>query len=301
MLWVFAAFFSAIFTSCAALISKQGLHRSDSTLTTALRTYLVLVCAIGMAACAGSLGEIVNIDAFSLTFMILSGISTACCSVCYFKALTLGSVNKVLPIEKSSIVITLLFAIFYFGESSNLGLKLLGIALIAAGMPLLIAKESAAGKKLTAKSAKQHLEPTLPHFYAYAVGAALFAALNTIFSKIGIRGIESNLATAINTVLEAAVLTLWVSVERKWGKIREIPRSEWMAVLLSGLATGGSWICYYYAVKMGALTVVVPLNKLSVPFTALFSHFILHEYISVKMGVGLALIVAGMMLVVMLG
>ncbi len=288
MLWIIAAFSSAIFTSSAALISKQGLKRSDSVLATALRTMLVLLITLGMAAAAGSLGDITRVDPRSLLFMVLSGISTAFCSVCYYKAITLGSVSMVLPIEKSSIVVTLLFAIFWFGENRYLEWKLLGVALILAGLPLLIGNKE-----------KDHRDAA-PHFYAYAFAAALFAALNTIFSKIGIRDIESNLATAINTIMETVVLTIWVSAAGKWKKIKEIPGNEWRAILLSGLATGGSWITYYYAVKYGPLSIVVPLNKLSVPFTALFSHFFLGEEIPPKMGIGLLLLVAGMMLVAML-
>ncbi|MBQ9438879.1 MAG: EamA family transporter [Lachnospiraceae bacterium] len=289
MIWIIAAFFSAIFTSASALISKRGLDKADSTLATTLRTDIVLLCTIAIAAATGSLEGLTHLDAFSLLFMVLSGISTAFCSVCYYKAISLGSVSKVLPIEKSSIVITLLFAIFYFHENSFLKWKLFGVALIFVGLPLLIAAKGG------------ELEAAKPHFYTYAFGASLFAALNTIFSKIGIQGLNSELATAINTVLEAVVLGVWISLEKKWVKIKEIPRNEWKAILLSGLATSGSWICYYYAVKRGALSVVVPLNKLSVPFTAVCSHFLFGEHISKRMAAGLALIVAGMMLVAVLG
>ena len=231
--------------------------------------------------------------------MSLSGISTAICSVCYYKAISLGSVTKVLPIEKSSILLVLLFAIFYFGENGHLTLKLFGVLLILLGMPFLVAKD-APSELASSETRGDHIEETKPHFYAFAFGAALFASLNTIFSKIGIRGIESNLATFVNTVLESLVLLLWVSLKGKWTKLRGIPREEWLAILLSGLATGGSWISYYYAVKMGPLSAVVPLNKLSVPFTALYSHFVLREHISKQSAAGLSLITAGMLLVAVL-
>ena len=234
-----------------------------------------------MVFISGSAGSISQISAKSLIFLTLSGIATGASWICYFKALSLGDVNKVVPIDKSSTVLTVLLAIICFGETEHLAVKLIGTALLGVGTLLMVEKKqtenSASGKG----------------YLLYAVGSAVFAAATSILAKVGISGVESNLATAIRTAVVLVMAWLIVIIKGKLPQLKTLDKKELGFIALSGLATGGSWLCYYYAIQNGVVSVVVPIDKMSLLPTVIFSYFVFKEKLSKKAAIGLALMLAG--------
>lgn len=282
MLWLTMAILSAFFAGLTAILAKCGIQRTDSDIATAVRTVVVLAFSWIMVLVVGSLDTISTISARSLCFLVLSGLATGASWLCYFKALSLGDINKVVPIDKSSTVLSVLFAIICFGETAHLPVKLAGTALLTAGIFLMLERKPSA--------AVQH---SGSRWAMYAVGSAVFAALTSILAKVGIAGVESNLGTAIRTCVVLAMAWLVVFVKGKQGEVRHIPRRELIFILLSGLATGASWLCYYYAIQNGLVSVVVPIDKLSLLITVVFSYLVFGERLSRKTGLGLALMTIG--------
>ena len=281
MSWILAAFASAFFAGITSILAKCGIKSTDSDVATALRTCVVLVFAWIMAALAGPLSAIANISGRSWLFLILSGLATGGSWICYFKALSVGDVNKVVPVDKMSTVLAVLLAIVLFGETSNLAVKLIGTAVITVGTFMMIEKKQQTG------------EGGSKSWLAWAIGAAVFAALTSILAKVGIEGVESNLATAIRTCV--VLIMAWVIVAIK-GKLSQVPgvkRSELGFLAASGLATGASWLFYYYAIAMGQVSVVVQIDKLSLLVSVLFAYFAFKEKLSKKSALGLFLIVLG--------
>lgn len=280
-MWLTAAVFSAVFAALTAILAKCGIRKTDSDVATAIRTAVVLVFSWIMVFISGSAGSISQISAKSLIFMTLSGIATGASWICYFKALSLGDVNKVVPIDKSSTVLTVLLAIICFGETENLAVKLIGTALLGVGTLLMVEKKqtenSASGKG----------------YLLYAVGSAVFAAATSILAKVGISGVESNLATAIRTAVVLVMAWLTVIIKGKLPQLKTLDKKELGFIALSGLATGGSWLCYYYAIQNGVVSVVVPIDKMSLLPTVIFSYFVFKEKLSKKAALGLALMLAG--------
>lgn len=281
-MWVIFAFGSAFFAGVTALLAKCGIRKTDSTVATAIRTVVVLLFSWVMVLLAGSWGDIVSIGGRTWLFLILSGLATGASWLCYFRALQLGDINKVVPIDKSSIVLTLLLAFILLGESVSLT-KGLGVALIGAGTLLMIEKKDAAPPRAGRGIG----------WFWYALGSAVFASLTSLLGKVGISGVESNLGTAIRTGVVLLMAWLMVLIEGKLPKLRGIPRRELMFICLSGLATGGSWLCYYRALQEGPASVVVPIDKLSILVTVAFSYFVLHERLTKKAAAGLFAVVLG--------
>ena len=281
MMWLFMAVLSAVFAGLTSILAKCGIKKTDSDVATALRTIVVLLFAWVMVFIVGSANTITDITSKSLIFLILSGIATGASWICYFKALSVGDVNKVGPVDKSSTVLTVLLAIILFSETNHLAVKLIGTALLAVGIFLMIEKKRA--------DAKQTKAVWLP----YAIGSAVFAALTSILAKVGIEGVESNLATAIRTGVVLVMAWLIVMIKGKQKQLRSLDKKELGFIALSGLATGGSWLCYYYAIQNGVVSVVVPIDKLSVVITVAFSYFVFKEKLSRKAIIGLALMVIG--------
>lgn len=280
-MWLTAAVFSAVFAALTAILAKCGIRKTDSDVATAIRTAVVLVFSWIMVFISGSAGSISQISAKSLIFLTLSGIATGASWICYFKALSLGDVNKVVPIDKSSSVLTVLLAIICFGETEHLAVKLIGTALLGVGTLLMVEKKqtenSASGKG----------------YLLYAVGSAVFAAATSILAKVGISGVESNLATAIRTAVVLVMAWLIVIIKGKLPQLKTLDKKELGFIALSGLATGGSWLCYYYAIQNGVVSVVVPIDKMSLLPTVIFSYFVFKEKLSKKAALGLALMLAG--------
>ncbi len=280
-MWLLMAVFSAFFAGLTAILAKCGIKKTDSDVATALRTMVVLLFSWVMVFIVGSAGTITGIAPGSLLFLILSGIATGASWICYFKALSLGDVNKVVPIDKSSTVLSVLLAILLFGETEHLAVKLVGTAILAAGIFLMIEKKETEQKSANGK------------WMIYAALSAVFAALTSILAKVGISGVESNLGTAIRTGVVLIMAWCIVFAKGKQKQVKEIDRKELAFIALSGLATGASWLCYYYAIQNGVVSVVVPIDKMSIVITVLFSYLVFGEKLSKKACFGLCLMMAG--------
>ncbi len=293
MIWILAAILSAFFAGITSILAKCGIRKTDSDLATALRTVVVLLFSWGMVLVVGSIGTLSTVSPKSFLFLILSGLATGASWICYFKALSMGDVNRVVPIDKSSTVLTVLLAILFFGETEHLFLRLLATAILGVGILLMVEKKGAARTgNGTAKKQKTWM--------LYAVLSAVFASLTSILAKVGISGVESNLGTAIRTGVVLVMAWVIVFAKGKHRAIRHIDGKELLFVLLSGLATGASWLCYYYAIQNGKVSVVVPIDKLSILVTVLFSRIVFGEKLSRKGMVGLCLMVTGTLLMVFL-
>ncbi|MDY5807062.1 MAG: EamA family transporter, partial [Lachnospira sp.] len=261
--------------------AKCGIKRTDSDVATAIRTIVVLIFAWIMVVVTGTGSAITSISARTMTFLILSGIATGASWLCYFKALQLGDVNKVVPIDKSSTVLTILLAFIILGENISVW-KLIGIIGIGAGTFLMIQKKDSAGEKKTEKG-----------WLIYAVLSAVFASLTSILGKIGISGVDSNLGTAIRTVVVLFMAWIVVFVKGKQCEVKKVEKKELGFIVLSGIATGSSWLCYYRALQTGPASVIVPIDKLSILISIAFSYVVFKEKLSKKAFAGLVLIVAG--------
>ena len=284
-MWIFFAFASALFAGLTSILAKCGIKKTDSTVATAIRTVVVLAFSWLMVFSVGSAGEITSISLHTLIFLVLSGIATGASWLCYFKALQLGDINKVVPIDKSSTVLTILLAAFLLGEEITL-FSGIGITLIAVGTFLMIEK----------KDVQKSDVPKNRRWIFYALGSAVFASLTSILGKIGISGVESNLGTAIRSGVVLIMSWMMVLVSGKGKELGGIPKKELVFICLSGVATGGSWICYYKALQDGPASVVVPIDKLSILVTVLFSYIVFHEKLSKKTALGLILTVGGTLL-----
>lgn len=279
-MWIVLALLSALFAGLTSILAKCGIRRTDSTVATAIRTVVVLIMAFCMTLIVGSTGQIPSISPKSWTFLVLSGIATGGSWLCYFKALQLGDVNKVVPIDKSSTVLTIIFAAVFLREPVS-WLGWLCVVGIAVGTYLMIEKKARTG------GAKSRA------WLVYAALSAVFAALTSILGKIGIENIESNLGTTVR--IAVVLLAAWgmVLVTKKGSQLKTIPKKELVFICLSGLATGGSWLCYYKALKDGLASIVVPIDKLSILVTVAFSYMVFREKLTLKSAIGLLLIVAG--------
>ena len=283
-MWVLYAFGSALFAGLTAILAKCGIRKTDSTVATAIRTVVVLAFSWGMVFLVGSEAQLAEISGRTLLFLVLSGLATGASWLCYFRALQIGDVNKVVPVDKSSTVLTILLAALFLHETLS-WTRGIGMVCIAAGTYLMIEKKQSTG---SAKAGGSWL--------LYAAGSAVFASLTSILGKIGITGVESNLGTAIRTVVVLIMSWMMVFVTGKGAQVRKIPKNELGFICLSGLATGGSWLCYYKALQDGPASVVAPIDKLSILVTILFSYLVFHEKLSKKAAVGLILVAGGTLL-----
>ena len=279
-MWIVLAFLSALFAGLTSILAKCGIRKTDSTVATAIRTIVVLIMAFCMTLIVGSTGQITSITPKSWIFLVLSGLATGGSWLCYFKALQLGDVNKVVPIDKSSTVLTIIFVAVFLREPVS-WLGWLCVVGIAVGTYLMIEKKARTG------GAKSRA------WLVYAALSAVFAALTSILGKIGIENVESNLGTTVRTAV--VLLAAWgmVLVTKKGSQLKTIPKKELVFICLSGLATGGSWLCYYKALKDGLASMVVPIDKLSILVTVAFSYMVFREKLTLKSAIGLLLIVAG--------
>mgnify|MGYP001260602672 FL=1 len=283
MSWVTAAFASSFFAGITSILAKCGIRHTDSDVATAIRTCVVLVFAWAMAGISGSIGAIGTIPAKAWLFLTLSGLATGASWICYFKALSIGDVNKVVPVDKMSTVLAVLIAIVLFGETGNLAVKLVGTAVITLGTFLMIEKKQSVGAGQKQDRA----------WLAYALGAAVFAALTSVLAKIGIEGVESNLATAIRTCVVLVMAWAIVAVKGKLEQVARIDPRELAFLAASGIATGASWLLYCYAIAAGQVSVVVQIYKLSIVVSVLFARLAFNEKLSHRSAIGLFLIVLG--------
>lgn len=278
-MWILAAVFSAFFAGITAILAKCGIKKTDSDVATAIRTVVVLLFSFLMTFITGSIGGIFSVNIKSLVFLVLSGLATGASWICYFKALSMGDVNKVVPIDKSSTVISVLLAIILFNETDNLWIKLVGTAVLAVGIFLMVEKKNS-----------EHIKEKR-QWVIYAVLSAVFAALTSILAKVGIENVESNLATALRTCVVLLMAWIIVFAKGKHKLVRAIDRKELVFICLSGIATGASWLCYYYAIQKGVVSVVVPIDKLSILVSIIFSYIVFKEKLTKKSFLGLCLMI----------
>lgn len=280
-MWVLAAILSAVFAGITAILSKCGIKNTNSDVATAIRTSVVLVFAWGIVFLTGVYRELPSIGVKSWIFLILSGLATGASWICYFKALSLGEVSKVAAVDKSSTVLSVLLAMILFPtERINWWIKLICLALIAVGTFLMTdIRKGGDKKRLT--------------WLLFALLSALAAAATSLFAKIGIENVNSNLATAIRTCVVFVMAWLIVFARKEGRLVRKAKGKELIFLILSGIATGASWLCYYYAIRQGQVSVVVPIDKMSILITIAFSLIVFKEKLSAKSCVGLALLTVG--------
>ncbi len=288
-MWLLFAVGSAFFAGVTSILAKCGIRKTDSTVATAVRTVVVLLFSWIMVLAAGSLDQIGSIGADTLLFLVLSGAATGASWLCYFRALQLGDINKVVPIDKSSTVLTILLALIFLGEGISLP-KTLAVFGIAAGIFLMIEKKDVADSERQAGKG----------WFFYAAGSAFFASLTAILGKVGISGVESNLGTAIRTCVVLVMAWLMVAVQKKGKEARAIPKRELLFICLSGAATGASWLCYYRALQDGPASIVAPVDKLSVLVTVAFSRLVFGEKLGRRAAAGLLLLTLGTVAMVLL-
>lgn len=287
-MWIFYAVTSSFFAGITSVLAKCGIQKTDSDVATAIRTIVVFVFSWLMVLITGSGSGIWQIPGKTFLFLVLSGLATGASWLCYFHALQKGDINKVMPIDKSSTVLTILLALIFLGEGLNIE-KVIAVILIGVGTMMMINRRETEQKQNTQKE-----------WMIYAVLSAVFASLTAILGKIGIEGIESNLGTAIRTTVVLFMAWMMVGVTGEYHQIKNIEKKELVFIVLSGLATGASWLCYYRALQDGPASVVVPIDKLSILVTILFSWIVFHEKLSKKSAAGLSCIVAGTLLMAML-
>lgn len=289
MLWLLMAVLSAFFAGLTSILAKCGIRKTDSDVATALRTIVVLAFSWIMVLVVGSAGTIATISTKSFILLLASGLSTGASWICYFKALSVGDINKVVPVDKSSTILTVILAIVIFGETNNLPLKLAATAVLGVGIFLMVEKKASEGG-----ASKKSWLP-------YAIGSAVFAALTSILAKVGIDGVESNLGTAIRTGVVLVMAWVIVFVKGKHRLLKTQDKKELLFIGMSGVATGASWLCYYYAIQNGIVSVVVPIDKLSIVVSIVFSYFVFKEKLSMKALIGLLLMIAATLVMAVWG
>lgn len=288
-MWMIMAIFSAVFAAATSILAKCGIRHTDSDVATAIRTGYVLIFAWLMVLIKGSYTSIGAIDGKSLLFIVLSGLATGASWICYYKGLSLGDVNKVVAIDKSSTIITILLAIVLFNETNHLQIKLISTFLISVGIFLMIEKKS---NDKTVDSNK---------WLIYGFLSAIFASLTSILAKIGIANVDSTLATAIRTVVVLLMAWLVVFLKKKSNLVKNIDRKEMLFLVLSAIATLMSWLCYYYAISNGIVSIVVPIDKLSIVGVVVFSYIFFREKLSKKALFGLISLIIGTLLMTIAG
>lgn len=288
-MWILFAAASAVFAGLSAIFGKYGVQGADSDIATAVRTIIVLAFAWLLVFLTGAQSGIGTISCRTWLFLVLSGLATGASWLCYFKALQNGDVNKVVPVDKCSTVLTIVLAALCFNEPFTL-ITAAAVFLTGVGTLLMIEKRQAA------KSAPQNKS-----WLFYAAGSAIFASLTAILGKIGIENINSNLGTAIRTAVVLVMAWGMVAVTGKRKLLGQIKAKakEMVFICFSGLATGASWLCYYHALQNGLVSVVVAVDKLSVLVTIAFAWLVFGERLTLRSMAGLVCIVVGTLLLVL--
>ena len=281
-MWILYAAGSAFFAGITSILAKCGIRKTDSTVATAIRTIVILLFSWLIVWIVGSWEQIPSLEGKTLLFLILSGAATGASWLCYFRALQLGDINKVVPIDKSRTVLTIVLAMIFLHEGISVA-KAAAVIVIAAGILLMIEKKDVEEQKTEKKTG----------WMLYAAGSAFFASLTSILGKIGISGVESNLGTAIRTIVVLIMAWAMVFLTGKQGEVKKIEKKELLFICCSGIATGASWLCYYRALQEGPASVVAPVDKLSVLVTVVFSYFVFGEKLSRRAFAGLVLLTAG--------
>jgi len=280
-MWIFYAFFAAIFAGITSIFGKIGIKKTDSHVAIAIRTVIILIFSWSIVFLGGVEAELVDISKKSLIFLILSGCTTGGAWICYFKALQLGDINKVVPIDKSSTILTMILAFILLSESITVYM-FVGMILIGIGTFLMLQRED--GAKKAVKGSK---------WFLYAVLSAVFSSLTAILGKIGVENVNANLATAIRTVVILVLAWGIVFGLKKQKEVKTIDKVSWLFIILSGFTTGLSWIFYYQALKDGQASIVAPIDKMSILVSIGFAYFVFKERLSKKAFIGLVLLTSG--------
>ena len=280
-MWILYAFGSALFAGLTAVLAKCGIRKTDSTVATAIRTIVVLAFSWLMVFIVGSQERLSAISEKTLLFLILSGLATGASWLCYFRALSLGNVNKVVAVDKLSTVLAVIAAFLFLQEPVS-WYAWGGAVLLTAGTLLMIQK-------------KEEQKRGGGRWLLYALLSALFAALTSILGKIGVENVDSNLGTAIRTYVVLLMAWLICIVQKKVSLVRKIEKKSMRFILLSGITGGLSWLCYYYALKYGKTTAVIAVDKLSVVLTIVFARVLLKERLNKRAVLGAALLSLGVL------
>lgn len=279
-MWIVYALLSALFAGITSVLVKCGIKQTDSSVVTALRTGVVLIMSFLTVAVTGSAECFLKIDGRSALFLILSGIATGASWLCYFKALSVGEVSAVAPIDKMSAVLTVIICFCFFGEEPSV-FRWASLVLIAVGTLMMSVKKQGKSEKYT--------------YIPYAVMSAVFASLNTVLAKVGVDGVQSDTATFLRTAVVLVMAWIVVFAKGKQAQVKKVNKKDILFICLSGIATGASWLLYYRALKDGQASVVVSIDKMSMIFTVAFSLVFLKEKIGLKETAGLLLTVMGTM------
>lgn len=280
-MWLGFAVGSAFFAGITSILAKCGIKKTDSNVATAVRTFVVLIFSWLMVFVVGSQNQLTTLSLKNLLFLVLSGLATGASWLCYFHALQIGNINKVVPVDKFSTVLTIILAFILLGEPVSI-YKLMGIVGIGVGTWLMIQKKETTEPKKEGKG-----------WLFYALLSAVFASLTSILGKVGITGVDSNLGTAIRTIVVLIMAWVVVFVTKKQNDVRYLDRKELRYIVLSGFATGASWLCYYRALQTGPASLIVPIDKLSIVVSIIFSYIVFKEKLSKKALFGLLCIVSG--------
>ena len=277
-MWILFAVGSAFFAGATSVLAKAGIQSVSSNFATAFRTGVVLIFSWLMVFVVGCQNAVSTITPRALVFLALSGAATGLSWLCYFKALSIGNLSKVVAVDKSSTFLTILLALIFFREPFH-WLTGLGIAVMIAGTALMLEKGDA-------KKGERG-------WLFYAAGSAVFAALQSILGKVGGQDMDSTLATALRTVVVLVFAWAIVLGKKEGGDWKKMTRRDAVLLVLSGITTGASWLCYYRALQTGRASVVVPIDKCSMLFAVALSAIFLKEKQTRRSLLALALVVAG--------
>lgn len=277
-MWILFAVGSAFFAGATSVLAKAGIKSVSSDFATAFRTGVVLIFSWLMVFVVGCQNAVSTITPRALVFLALSGAATGLSWLCYFKALSIGNLSKVVAVDKSSTFLTILLALIFFHEPFH-WLTGLGIAVMIAGTALMLEKSDA-------KKGERG-------WLFYAAGSAVFAALQSILGKVGVQDMDSTLATALRTVMVLVFAWAIVLGKKEGGDWKKMTRRDAVLLVLSGITTGASWLCYYRALQTGRASVVVPIDKCSMLFAVALSAIFLKEKQTRRSLLALALVVAG--------
>jgi len=299
-MWLLLAVGSAVSAGLVSVTVKAGMKDIDSNLGTFLRTLVVLVFTFIMVLITGSLITVWDIKPLEWIFIVASGLCTGFSWLCYFKALQIGDVNKVVPVDKMSTVLTMILAIIILGEPFW-WLTFVAMAIMVIGTMLMINKT-----KTVPQDSEQPMDDksddrkrnwlTSNLWLVYALLSLIFASLTSILAKLGMQSVDSNIGTFLRTIVVAVMALFIVIGQRKFQDVKKMTKSNWLFLIISGVLTGVSWLCYYGAIQMGNISIIVPIDKLSIVVTVIFSYIMFGEKLNRKAFIGLVLLTAGTLL-----
>ena len=282
-MWILLAVVASVSAGFTSVLSKMGGSKIGSNMLTLLRTIVVVMMSWLIVALFGSWG---NVGGHSLLFLILSGLATGASWLCYYRALQIGKVAGVVAVDQSSVLFSVILAIIFLGERSKFEIALIGLLIIALGMFFIVLERN---KNID----KTVVVKTQRGWIFFAFGSAIFASLTAIFGKIGISGVDSNLGTAIRTLVIIPMALMMVFINHETQDYQKLTGRDILYIVLSGIGTGVSWLCYYAALALGPVTVIAPIDKTSIAVATFLAFLFLREKPSKLTILGLGFIVFG--------